>query len=105
MKMHGCVVFKLVKALRGPTLEYYNSLPAEIYSQFLPYVLCLKETVDETMSLMRRFHGHETALAVERRVQTLALEEVDTVAPQVNSVQEERSSSLDVAELNDNIEI
>ena len=33
MKMHGCddndvMVFKLVEALRGPDLEYYNSLPA-----------------------------------------------------------------------------
>ena len=32
--MHGCydndvMVFKLVEALRGPALEYYNSLPAE----------------------------------------------------------------------------
>ena len=44
------------------------------------------------MSLMRRFHGHEKALSVERRVRT--------VAPQVNRVQKERSSSLDVGELN-----
>ena len=34
MKMHGCydkdvMVFKLVEALRGAALEYYNSLPAE----------------------------------------------------------------------------
>ena len=33
VKMHGCddndvMVFKLVEALRGPVLEYYNSLPA-----------------------------------------------------------------------------
>ena len=35
---------------------------------------------------------------------TLALEEVDHFAPQVNRVQEERSSSLDVGELNENIE-
>ena len=48
------------------------------------------KTVDETMSLMRRFHGHEKALAVERRVRTLSLEEVDPVAPQMNRVQEER---------------
>ena len=33
----------------------------------------------------------------------LYLEEVDPVAPQVNRVQEERSSSLDVGELNENI--
>ena len=59
--------------------------------------------VDEAMSPMRRFLGHEKALAVERRVRTLALGEVDHVAPQVNRVQEERSSSLDVGELNDNI--
>ena len=41
---------------------------------------------------------------VERRVRILALEGVDTVAPQVNRVQEGRSSSLDVGELNENIE-
>ena len=35
---------------------------------------------------------------------TLALEELDPVAPQVNKVQEEWSSSLDVGELNENIE-
>ena len=48
------------------------------------------KTVDEAVSLMRRFHGHEKALSVERRVRTLALEEGDPVAPQVNRVQEER---------------
>ena len=48
--------------------------------------------VDEAMSLLRPFHGHEKPLAVERRVRTLALEEVDPVAPQVNRVLEERSS-------------
>ena len=32
------------------------------------------------------------------------LEEGDPVAPQVNRVQEERSGSLDVGELNENIE-
>ena len=37
------------------------------------------KTVDEAMSLMRRFHGHKKALTVERRVRTLALEEVDSV--------------------------
>ena len=62
------------------------------------------KTVDEAVSLMRRFHGHEKALAVGRRVRTLALEEGDPVAPQVNRVQEERSGSLDVGELNENIE-
>ena len=62
------------------------------------------KTVDEAVSLMRRFHGHEKALSVESRVRNLALEEVDHVAPQVNRVQEERSSSLDVGELNENIE-
>ena len=60
--------------------------------------------VDEAMPSMRRFHGHEKALSVERRVRTLALEEVDPVAPQVNRVQEERSSSLEVGELNEKIE-
>ena len=55
------------------------------------------------MSLMRRLHGHEKALAIERRVWTLALQEVDPIAPQVNRVHEERSSSLDVGELNENI--
>ena len=39
LKMHGwddndIMVFKLVEALRGPALEYYNSLPAKIRSQF-----------------------------------------------------------------------
>ena len=53
---------------------------------------------------MRRFHGHEKALSVERRVRTLVLEEGDPVAQQVNRVQEERSGSLDVGELNENIE-
>ena len=53
---------------------------------------------------MRRFHGHEKALSVERRVPTLALEEWDPIAPRVNRVQEERSDSLDVGELNENIE-
>ena len=38
MKKHGCydndvMVFKLVEALRGPALEYYNSLPAETHCQ------------------------------------------------------------------------
>ena len=32
------------------------------------------KTVDEAVSLMRRFHGHEKELSVERRVRTLALE-------------------------------
>ena len=59
------------------------------------------KTVDEAVSLMRRFHGHEKALSVERRVRTLALEEG---APQMNRVQEEWSGSLDVGELNENIE-
>ena len=62
------------------------------------------KTVDEAVSLMRRFYGHEKALSVERRVRTLALEEGDPVAPQVNRVQEERSGSLDVGGLNENIE-
>ena len=48
---------------------------------------------------MRGLHGHEKALAVERR----ALEEVDPVT-QVNRVQEKRSSSLYVGKLNENIE-
>ena len=61
------------------------------------------KTVDEAMSLMRRFYGHEKALALERRVRTLALEEGDPVAPQVNRVQKDKSSSLDVGELNENI--
>ena len=56
------------------------------------------------MSLMRRFHGHQKALTVERRVRTLALEEVDPVSPNVNRVQKVRSNSLDVGELNENIE-
>ena len=60
--------------------------------------------MDEAVSLMRRFHGYEKALSVERRVRTLALEEGDPVSPQVNRVQEERSGSLDVVELNENIE-
>ena len=63
------------------------------------------KTVDEAMSLMRRFHGHEKALVVERRVATLALEEVDPVSQLVNKMQEERSSSLDVGELNESIEM
>ena len=37
-------------------------------------------------------------------MRTLALGEVDPVVHQVNRVQEERSSSLDVGELNENIE-
>ena len=62
------------------------------------------KTVDKAVSLMRRFHGHEKTLSVERRVWTLALEEGDPVAPQVNRVQEERPGSLDFGELNENIE-
>ena len=62
------------------------------------------KTVDGAVSLIRRFHGHKKALYVERRVRTLALEEGDPVSPQVNRVQEERSASLDVGELNENIE-
>ena len=52
MKMLGCydndvMVFKLVEALRGPALEYYNSLPA--------YVLCLKDVLaDWTLNLRRQ---------------------------------------------------
>ena len=37
-------------------------------------------------------------------MRTLALEEGDPVSPQVNRVQEERSGSLDVGELNEDIE-
>ena len=37
-------------------------------------------------------------------MRTLALEEMDPVAPQVNRVQEERSISLYVCKLNENIE-
>ena len=62
------------------------------------------KTVDEAVLLMRRFHGQEKALSIERRVRTLALEEVDPVVHEVNRLQEERSSSLDVGELNENIE-
>ena len=62
------------------------------------------KTVDEAVSLMRPFHGHEKALSVERRVRILALEEGDPVAPKVNRVQEERSGLLDVGELNENTE-
>ena len=61
------------------------------------------KTMDEAVSPMRRFHGHEKALSVESRVRTLVLEEGDPIAPQVNRVQEERSCSLDVGELNENI--
>ena len=60
--------------------------------------------MDEAVSLMRLFHGHVKALSVERQVRTLALEEGDPVAPQVNRVHEKRSGSLDVGELNENIE-
>ena len=59
--------------------------------------------MDEAVSLMRRFHGHEKAFSVERRVRTLVLEEGDPVSPQLNIVQEERLVSLDVGELNENI--
>ena len=39
IKIHGCdgndvIVLKLVEVLRRPALEYYNSLSAEIRSQF-----------------------------------------------------------------------
>ena len=61
------------------------------------------KTVDEAVSLMRRFYDHKKALSVERRVRTLALEEGDPVAPQVNRVQEERSGSLDVGKLNEKL--
>ena len=39
------------------------------------------KTMDEAMPLMRRFHDHEKALAVERRVRNLALEEMHPVSP------------------------
>ena len=65
---------------------------------------CDPKTVDEAVSRMRQFHGHEKALSVEKRVRTLALEERDPVVPQVNRVKEERSGSLDIGELNENIE-
>ena len=50
MKMHGCydndvMVFKLVEALRGPALEYYNSLQLKPAISFPPYVLCLKDVL------------------------------------------------------------
>ena len=48
--------------------------------------------------VMRRHYPYKL-----RRVRTLALEEGDPLAPQVNRVQEERSGSLDVGELNENI--
>ena len=44
------------------------------------------KTVEEAMSLMRRCFGHQKALAVERRMRTLALEDVGHVAPQVEHV-------------------
>ena len=53
----------------------------------------------QAMYLMRRFNCHEKALSVERRVRTLMLEEVDPVP-----LKEERTISLDVGELNENIE-
>ena len=62
------------------------------------------KTVDGAVSLMKRCHGHVKALSVESRVRTLALEEGDHVSPQMNRVHEERSGSLDVGELNENIE-
>ena len=61
------------------------------------------KTVDEAVSLMRRFHGHEKAFSIERRVWILAMEERDPVAPKVKIIQEERSGTLDVDELNENI--
>ena len=61
------------------------------------------KTVDEAVSLMRRFHVPEKALSIERRVRTLALEEGDHVVPQVNRVREEKSGSLYVGELSENI--
>ena len=48
------------------------------------------KTVDDIMLFMIRRHGHEKALTVEKRERTLALEEVDPVAHQVNRDQEER---------------
>ena len=48
------------------------------------------KTVDKAMPLIRRFHGHEKSLVVESRVRTLALEEVNPVAPQVKRVHKER---------------
>jgi len=184
MRLHGCfdndvLVVKLVEALRGPALDYFNSLPSELRLQFI--TLCtlfegrfgrqdtpattrstlktitqrvdeplaefaertLKmasdghpgmtgdwvqmlavdaflmgcgdkrsarsaldrdpKTVDEAMTLMKRFHGYEKVLAVERRVRTLGLEEAASEAPQVNRVQEEGRKSVDVGELNESI--
>ena len=39
-------------------------------------------TVDEAMSRMTRFHGHEKEIGIERRVRTMAREEVVPVTPQ-----------------------
>ena len=50
------MVFKLIEALRGPALEYYNNncqpLPAV---SFLPYVLCLKDVLADRY--LRRQRG------------------------------------------------
>ena len=56
------------------------------------------KTVDEAMYFM------VMAFAVERQFRSLALDEMDLVSPQVKRVRVERSSSLDVVELNENIE-
>ena len=52
MKMYGCddndvMVFKLLEELRGPVLEYYNSLPDETYGQLYTLLLCLKDVLTD----------------------------------------------------------
>ena len=76
MKMHGCddndvMVFKLVEALRGPALEYYNSLPAEIRSQYS--TICTQ--------FEGHFGRHETPATTRSNMKTI-IQRVDEPLPE-----------------------
>ena len=76
MKMHGCddndvMVFKLVEALRGSTLEYYNSLTAEIRGHLSTLCTLFEE----------RFGGHEPPATTRSNWKTIT-QRVDEPLPE-----------------------
>ena len=117
MKINDCrdndaMVCKLVEALRGRALDYFESFPGELRFEFVTLYNLFEgrfgrqepqSTVDEAMRLMKRFNSHEKSLSKEKRVQTLAFEERAPANPQIYRVQERGSPALDVSELNDSI--
>ena len=76
MKMHGCydndvMVFKLVEALRGPALEYYNSLPVETRGQLS--TLC---------TLFEGRFGRQEPPATTRSIMKTIIQRVDEPLPE-----------------------